>query len=226
MKKLSFLLPVLFLISLGTACTINLPLDMMDDYDGVHVTMTIVPDDADVLLNGKWIGAAYEFSSARSALRLASRQNELVFKKPGYVEEAVDLRSYSSRNITLKLNLELQGGKTAGAPAVKDIPLQEDDEAYAAETEIPPPAPPVEKKDEVEERSLTSVFLTVTPAETAIYIDGKFWGLAPEGGKIENLRLKPGKYVFEAFKPGFRAYKKEVAVAQAEKFTLNIALQK
>jgi hypothetical protein len=225
MKKISFLLPVLFFISLGAACTINLPFDTMDDYDGVHVVMKIVPDDADVLLNGKLIGTAYEFSSARSALRLSSRQNELVFKRKGFIEEAVDLRSYSSRNITLKINLELQGGKAALEPAAKDIPLQEDDEAYVAETEMPP-SPPAEKPGPTEERFLTSVLLTVSPAETAIYIDGKFWGLAPEGGKIENLRLEPGKYVFEAFKPGFRAYKKEVAVPKAEKFTLAIALQK
>jgi hypothetical protein len=226
MKKISFLLAVLFFISLGAACTINLPFDTMDGYDGVYVIMKIVPDDADVLLNGKLIGAAYEFSAPQSALRLASRQNELVFKKQGYVEEAVDLRSYSSRNITLRINLEPQGAKVASEPAGKDVLLKEDNEAYAAESETPPPQPPVEKTDEVEERSLTSVFLTVTPAETAIYIDGKFWGLAPEGGKIENLRLKPGKYVFEAFKPGCGAYKKEVAVPKAEKFTLAIALQK
>jgi len=227
MKKISFLLPVLFFISLGAACTINVPYDVMSDYDGVYVIMKIVPDDADVLLNGKLIGTAYEFSTSRSALRLASRLNELVFKKKGYVEEAVDLRSYSSRNITLRINLELQAGKTAAAPAAKDTEAKDtEQEAYAAETETPPPPPPAEKPDAPEERFLTSVLLTVTPAETAIYIDGKFWGLAPEAGKIENLRLKPGKYVFEAFKPGFSSYKKEVAVPKAEKFTLAITLQK
>jgi hypothetical protein len=226
MKKISFWLPVLFLTCLGAACTINLPFDAMDDYDGVYVIMKLVPDDADVLLNGKLIGAAYEFSSARSALRLASRQNELVFKKKGYIEEAVDLRSYSSRNITLKINLEPQRGKIAAEPAVETASAREADEAYAAETETLPPPPPAQKPDTAEGRFLATVILTVTPAEAAIYIDGKFWGLAPEGGKIENLRLEPGKYVFEAFKPGFRAYKKEVAVPKAEKFTLNIALQK
>ena len=183
MKKISFLLPVLFFISLGAACTINVPYDVMDDYDGVYVIMKIVPDDADVLLNGKFIGVAYEFSSSRSALRLASRQNELVFKKKGYVEEAVDLRSYSSRNITLKINLEAQAEKAASETAHKDIPDKEADEAYAAETETPPPPPPAEKPNATEERFLTSVILTVTPAETAIYIDGKFWGLAPGRGK-------------------------------------------
>jgi hypothetical protein len=226
MKKISILLPVLFFISLGVACTINVPYDVMDDYDGVYVIMKIVPDDADVLLNGRFIGAAYEFSSSKSALRLASRENELVFKKKGYFEEAVDLRSYSSRNITLKINLELQTGKAASETAHKDIPDQKADEAYAAETEAPPPPPPAEKQNATEERFLTSIILTVTPAETAIYIDGKFWGLAPEGGKIENLRLKPGTYAFEAFKPGFNVFKKQVVVPKQEKFALTIVLQK
>ena len=226
MKKISFLLPVLFFISLGAACTINVPYDVMDDYDGVYVIMKIVPDDADVLLNGRFIGAAYEFSSSGSALRLASRQNELIFKKKGYVEEPVDLGAYSSRNITLKINLESQAGKVTAEPADKATPAQEADEAYAAETETPPPQPPAEKLNATEERFLTSVILTVIPAETAIYIDGKFWGLSPEGGKIENLRLKPGEYVIEAFKPGFNVYKKEIAVPKQEKFTLAITLQK
>ena len=219
-------MPILFFISMGAACTINVPYDVMDDYDGVYVVMKIVPDDADVLLNGKFIGAAYEFSSSRVALRLASRQNELVFKKKGFVEEAVDLRTYSSRNITLRFNLESQTGKVVAKPANMDIPNHDADEAYAAETETPPPPPPAEKPAAPEERPLTLVLLTVTPVETAIYIDGKFWGLAPEGGKIENLRLKPGKYVFEAFKPGFSAYKKEVTVPKGDKFNLAITLQK
>lgn len=226
MKKISFLLPVLFFIIFNAACTINVPYDAMDDYGGVNIIMKIAPDDADVLLNGKFIGAAYEFSTLRSALRLASRQNELVFRKKGYNEEAVDLRAYSSRNITLNINLELQAAKAAALPAGKDIPLEEEDEAYAAETETPPPPPSAEKPDTTEERFLTAVILTVVPAETALYIDGKFWGLSPDVGKIENLRLKPGKYVFEAFKPGFSVYKKEVAVPKAGKFELAIALQK
>jgi hypothetical protein len=187
--------------------------------------MKVVPDDADVLLNGRFIGAAYEFSTYDSALRLASRQNELLFKKKDFTEEYVDLRAYSSRNITLKINLEWETGKMPAETAAKKIPAQKDKEAYTAKTETPPPLP-AEKPAEPEERFLTSLSLNVTPAEAAIYIDGKFWGLAPEQGKIENLRLKPGQYVFEVFKPGFSAYKKEVAVPKQEKFTLTIALQK
>jgi hypothetical protein len=226
MKKIRLMLLVLFVISLGVACTIHFPFDMLDDYEGVSVVMKIVPDDADVLLNGRFIGAAYEFSTPGSALRLASRQNELVFKKEGYGEESVDLRTYSSRNITLRLNLESRALKAAVEAPQKNLPPDKNDEAYQAKSETPPPLPANEKAATEKNRFLAAIILTITPAETALYIDGKFWGVAPEGGKIENLRLEPGKYVFEAFKPGYQSYKKEISVPKQEKFSLDIALRK
>jgi hypothetical protein len=226
MKKIRLMLLALFFISLGIACTIHFPFDMLDDYEGVTVTMKIVPDDADVLLNGKFIGVAYEFSSPRSALRLASRLNELVFKKEGYREESVDLRTHASRTITLRLNLEERSLKTAAEAPAKSLPADANDEAYKAESETSPPLPADEKTAPEKNRFLATVVLTVAPDETALYIDGKFWGVAPEGGKIENLRLEPGKYLFEAFKPGYQNYKKEISVPKQVKFSLDIALQK
>jgi len=221
MKNISLISAVLFFILVSAACSINVPWDIMDDYDGVRVVMRVSPDDADVLLNGRLIGAAYEFSSSGSALRLASRQNELVFKKRGFREEAIDLRSYSSRNITLKIVLENES-----IPEIEaSVSPPEEEQAYEAKSE-PLPAQPAAKPIAAEERSLTQVTLTVTPAETAIYIDGKFWGLAPAEGKTASLRLPPGKYVFAAFKPGFRIYNKEISVPKQDEFTLAISLQK
>jgi len=225
MKNISLLSAVLFFSIAFAACTINVPYDMMDDYDGVHIVMHVAPDDADVLLNGRFIGAAYEFASAGSALRLASRQNELVFKKKGFREEVIDLRSYSSRNITLKVNLESENTPDATEPAVAKVSAPEDQQAYDAKSELTLPQP-AEKPTVAEERSLTQVTMTVTPEETAIYIDGNFWGLAPAEGKTATLRLKPGKYVFTGFKPGFRIYSKEITVPKQENFALAIALQK
>lgn len=208
----------------SSACTINVPWDMMDDYDGVHVVMIVSPDDADVLLNGKLIGAAYEFASPAAALRLASRQNELVLKKKGFREEVVDLRAYSSRNITLRINLQNETAPATAASLPGKAPASENQSAYEAKSE-PMPALPAEKPAMPEETFLTRMKLTVTPDEAAIYIDGKFLGLSPEKGSIENLRLKPGKHVFEIFKPGHGAYKKEITVPKQEKFDLAISLQ-
>ncbi|MFH2108388.1 MAG: PEGA domain-containing protein [Chrysiogenia bacterium] len=225
MKNISLISAVLFFILVSAACSINVPWDIMDDYDGVRVVMRVNPDDADVLLNGRFIGAAYEFSSAGLALRLASRQNELVFKKKGFREEAVDLRSYSSRHITLKIILESEDILDSAEPAIAEAAAAEEQQAYEAKSE-PIRALPAEKPVAAEERSLTRITLTVTPEEAALYIDGKFWGLAPAEGKTASLRLPPGKYVFSAFKPGFSIYKKEITVPRQDEFTLAIALLK
>ena len=84
MKNIRFAMMILIFVGACAACTFNVPWETMDDYDGVRVVMHVVPDDADVLLNGRFIGAAYEFASPGSALRLASRLNELVFEEKGF----------------------------------------------------------------------------------------------------------------------------------------------
>ncbi len=225
MKKISQMATVLFFVCVFSACSFNVPWDVMDDYNGVRVVMHVAPDDADVLLNGRLIGAAYEFSSAGLALRLASRQNELRFSKKGFREEVIDLSSYHSRNITLRVELELEDNFTIAKAGAAKPPTPEEQPAYEAKSE-PIPAQPEERPVAAAERFLTQVALTVTPEETAVYIDGKFWGLAPAEGKTAILRLPPGKYVFTAYKPGFKSFSREVTIPRQEKFALAIALQK
>ncbi len=219
MKKLR-LLPV-FAIVVGSfaACSIHIPWDVMDDYDGVRVVMRVVPDDADVLLNGRFIGAAYEYASAGLALRLASRENELEFRKKGFGRKVVDLRGYPTRNITIKLNLEAEGPREESAVEAPGDP------AYEAKSEPLPPQP-AETPASADARFLTQVAVTVTPEETAVYIDNRFWGLSTVERKTFFLRLPPGKYTFAAFKPGYAAYGKEIVVPKQEKFELEITLQK
>jgi hypothetical protein len=231
MKKTSSILAVICFIGLGAACTFDFPYETLAEPDNVRVTMQVVPDDADVWLNGGLIGSAYEFSTPRSALRLASLQNELLFTKKGFSEERIDLSSYSDRNIVLRIEMKAAEPRSNGViiprpPAITGGTLTPGT-AHADEAQTEPLVPlPAEKPEEGEVPFLTSIVLTVAPAETAIYIDGKFWGLAPETGKIENLRLRPRKYEIQAFKPGFNVFKKEFVVPKAEKFSISFALQK
>ncbi len=199
MKNLRILSVLLFIICVFAACSIHVPWELLDDYDGVRVVMRVTPDDADVLLNGRFIGAAYEYAASGVALRLASRENELVFRKKGYGEKVVDLRSYSSSRITLKVELPPAASPAPEEPASR--PAADEDQAYEAQSEPLKPLP-AEEPVLPAERFLTQVSLTVAPEETAVYIDGRFWGLAA-AGKTMFLRLPPGKYAFAAFKPGF-----------------------
>ena len=225
MKNIRFAIVILIFIGACAACTLNVPWDVMDDYDGVRVVMHVVPDDADVLLNGRFIGAAYEFATPGTALRLASRLNELVLKKKGYREKAFDLRDFSSRNITLKAELESAALPAAAAAQPAPTAPAEDNPAYEAKSEPLPPLP-AEKPAAPEKGFVTEVALTVTPDEASVYIDGKFWGLAPADGKPADLRLPPGKYSFSVFKPGFKPYSREIVIPRQAAFSLAIALQK
>ncbi len=231
MKKIWYLLLVLPLLVLS-ACTLHIP-----PYDiGVRqtapdewrVVLLVEPDDAEVLLNGKFIGEAYEFSSAKSALRLSSNYHELVVKRDGYKEEVVDLRDYSTQDITLRLNLR----KKQVYSGYRKETRKEDPEgktvkpeytAKKAEEKTPPPQP---ETTEFEEKVVSvKVTLEISPKEASIYLDGKFWGIAPESGKIENLRFKRGTYTLEVVKPGYKTAKEVIKVKDTD-LKLSIRLLK
>lgn len=222
MKNLRFFPVIAIVICVFAACSIHVPWEVLDDYDGVRVIMRVTPDDADVLLNGRFIGAAYEYAASGLALRLASRENDLAFRKKGYREKVIDLRAYSSSRITLKFELVPETSSAPAGPAAEEAG---DEQAYEAKSEPLKPQPE-EAAAPAPERFLTQVALTVTPEEAAVYIDGRFWGLAPAADKTIFLRLPPGKYAFAVFKPGYAALTREIVVPKQEKFLLEIALKK
>ncbi len=227
MKTTRLALVIALLAAGGAACAIHIPWEAMDDYDGVRVVMLVTPDDADVLLNGRFIGAAYEYADSRVALRLASRANELAFRRKGFREKVVDLRDYPSRRITLRVDLAPEAGAAPGAAAARPEtpPAPADrDQAYEAQSEPLPPLPP--ERPDGEERFLVEVALTVIPEEAAVYVDGRFWGVAPAAGKFMALRLPPGRHAVAAFKPGYAPLAREVSVPKQEKYELRIALEK
>jgi len=221
MKNLRYIPVLVSVICVFAACSINVPWEVLDDYDGVRVVMHVTPDDADVLLNGRFIGAAYEYAASGLALRLASRENDLVFRKKGFREKAVNLRSYSSSRITLRFELAPES-----APATDETVVGDAAEESSYEAQSEPLKPQPAEQPQPAERFLTQVSLTVTPEESAVYIDGRFWGLAPAAGKALFLRLPPGKYAVAAFKPGYAPHSSEIVVPKQEKFDLTIDLKK
>lgn len=221
MKKIVYAgLVVLILIMAG--CTFHFPYDDWDvNYSDYRVVLLVNPDDADVLLDGKFIGTAYEFASAASPLRLHSRNHELVIKKEGYTEEVINLSDYSKPDITIRVKL-LQERSYYQAPVKESTGVEPKPRPSAPEYKPVPQVEPVKEpptttEEEMEETNAkklepVNVTLEILPKEAAIYLNGKFWGISPEGGVIKNLRLEPGKYTLEIVKPGYLSIKKELDV--------------
>jgi len=224
------LLAVLLMLVLP-GCAFHIPPYGTDwESPTIYVTLEVEPDNAVVLLNGKWIGEAYEFSNPDSAIRLASRNNEIIIKKEGFVEEVINLYDYSSRYIKVRIKL-LRDNDYAppAAPVTTPEPGPKPAKPAKDPAYIPKPAPEREMPLQAEDPqpsviTTVAVVLTVTPEESSIYLDGKFWGISPKGGKIENVHLKPGKYVFEVVKPGYKSYKKEIAIAVKKDSTFNLTI--
>jgi len=217
MKKI-FYPALLGAILLLPACSFHFPADWDSEYSygDYSIVLKVNPDDAHVLLNGKFIGEAYEFSTRASALKIRSARNELVIKKEGYLEEEIDLEKYSMRRLTITLELK------------PDRVMKR--ETVPADSGITPPPPPKEDKGKVvkerevprgEVKSVVAgefgrVVLEVSPVEASIYVDGKFWGIVPEGGVINNFNLPKGKHRIEVVKPGYKTVQKNITVAGKE----------
>jgi|GEM_PF-584232 len=212
-----------------SACSLTIPPDWdwePDENDEINIVILADPDDAQVLLNGKWIGDAYEFAAPKTALRLTSRNNELVIKRQGYVEEPIDLYNYSRSNVTIRLKLKkdrdyketsIPTSRKPSRPQPPPPPKKEKtpQSEYEAKTEPQPSTPPeTVEKTEAEEQAaqLVDITLEISPAEASIYIEGVFFGISPAEGKIENLRLKKGKYTLDVFKPGYKPFTLELTV--------------
>jgi hypothetical protein len=222
------LIAFLFLFS---ACALTFPPDWEDyDYQPIRIILKINPDDAQVIFNGKWIGDAYEFSTYKTAIKLNSRNNELIIKREGYIEEVIDLNRYRSDDVTIRLDLRRdldyrESTKSEQKPIPKTKPVErKNTEVYQPKTETPPPTVPQEESSVIDAK-IVELSLHVLPEESSIYLNGKFLGISPEGGKIENLRLKQGKYSIEVVKPGYKTYKKEWEFKNP-KATLTISLEK
>jgi len=228
MKKI-FYMAILAIILLLPACSFHFPSDWDSEYSygDYSIVLKVNPDDAHVLLNGKFIGEAYEFSTRASALKIRSKRNELVIKKQGYIEEEIDLDKYNMRRITITMDLEpdmvsVKKTVTKGEVAPPSPPPKEEKE-YKVVKEMKVP------KGEVKSSTpgvFSKVVLEVGPSDSSIYVDGKFWGVAPENGVINNFNLQKGKHRIEVLKPGYKSVLKLINVTGQKEIKVTIKLDK
>jgi hypothetical protein len=224
MKK-TMILSFLSILILMPACAMYWDGLYETEYRVYRIIFRVQPDDAHILLNGRFIGETFEFSTSYSALELTSKNHEIVIKKKGYKEEMIDLHQYSSRNIVIQLQMKEDNALIPETRKEKPVPKTEKPE-YMAKTE-PVKEPVTESKSQVESNlSSINITLEIQPVDAAIYLNGKFWGIVPETGKIENLKLKSGTYTLEVIKPGYKSSKRTIEIKGQKLIKITIKLEK
>ena len=197
------------------ACTIHMPFDPVSDYDfrTYNIVFEVVPDDALILVDGRLVGEAYEFSQPEAALRLRGVRHEVVIKREGYREEVVSLREYGGSRVLVRRNLTPETPETGIRPPQAPVqPEAKTVEPQPIPDEEVPPEEAAEEAPEAPSMEAVTVSLEVKPAEAAIYLNGDFWGISPPSGRIDSLRLMPGTYTIEVVRPGYASVKKVIEV--------------
>ena len=89
MRVLIFCVAGILIVFLS-ACSFYLPSDYDRDFNDYRVILLVEPENAHVLLNGRFIGEAYEFSTSKSAIRLSSRdKRNNIFNLQAYWESCI-----------------------------------------------------------------------------------------------------------------------------------------
>lgn len=190
-----------------------------------RIIFRVEPDNSKILLDGRFIGEAYEFSTPETALRLRSRDHEIIIKNKGYEEESIDLKKFMTRNITIEVHMK-EDKRLSGIRPEEETKAEEKKPEYIAKTApVKEPEAVTEPEKPIVARMIEINF-EILPAEAAIYLNGKFWGISPEDGKIQNQYLKAGTHTIEVVKPGYKSIRKVVELKGQKQLTVTITLEK
>jgi len=216
MKRLALFLVFLSVV-VSAGCALHIPGPVFDDEYGlypIYVRLNIDPDDAEVYLDGRLIGEAYEFSAFSSSIRLSSHNHRLVFRRDGYFETVVDLDNYRGRRIIL--DQRLRPFSSEGTPAAQA--------SEPARTENP--AAGGDDGSAVAEGATTryALILTIEPAEATIYVNGRFWGIVPSSGRIGRVAFAEKEIDLDVMKPGFKPWHQKIVLTE-EGEELNVKLE-
>jgi hypothetical protein len=206
--------------------------------------LEVKPRDAQVYLDGYFVGVVDQFDGVFQRLDLPTGEHEISVYLKGY-------RTYRQRTLfrpgesyTFKAILE---PLTAGTPdepvpqASADDPSREPRDPRAPYRRDPggddpnrqPPPQPGERgrtmpPDRGGERrgpegSFGTLNIRVQPGDATVIIDGERWD-GPEGGSRLAVQLAGGSHRVEVRKDGFRPYSSTIQIRPGETQALNISL--
>ncbi|MBI2567631.1 MAG: PEGA domain-containing protein [Candidatus Schekmanbacteria bacterium] len=216
-----------------------------------YIETHVEPEEAWVYVDGDYVGEADDLDGWPDRLVLEPGRHTLEFRLRGYRSLVVDV--YISRGKTLRLSYTLMHGGgyerlTRGEPPRDPEPWAEprdygdadrDDEKsrgperYGSAT-VPPPGnererPSVPDPESAQagaysdEERVGTLKLKISPENSAIYIDGEFWGTA-RGADWGYLYLAPGEHAIEVTHPRAGSTRKTVKIEVDKEQSLEIRL--
>jgi hypothetical protein len=208
--------------------------------DLTAVDTKVTPEHARVVLNGEVIGVADDFDGSPGYLYLKPGHYTIEFSLKGYRTEEMEIDAQPGRFYPIELKLARIPGETP-APwynRPEGLPVGR---VFGPMETAPPaasnPGPDTGMRPEFGERPReappavrtvtgAALDLRVTPANAAIYIDGKLVGTGEELGRLERgISVAPGKHRVEVMAPGMSSRSIDVDVPEGQRQQVVVALE-
>lgn len=202
----------------------------------------VKPRNAQVYLDGYYVGVVDEFDGVFQRLDLRPGEHELTVYLPGH-------RSYTQRTLFrpgegyhFKAILEpLPAGappEPQPQPSGRDPYRDPQDEPYGPPRNAYPPRDEPQRTRPLPERQgdrpgdprppengFGTLNVRVQPVDAVIVIDGERWD-SPEGGSRLVLELAAGSHRVEVRKDGFKTYSTTLQIRPGQTETLNVSLSR
>lgn len=199
--------------------------------------LNVRPKDAEVYLNGHYIGTTGNYDGYPQFLWLEEGEYELIFYKEGFetVRRIYDVRA----GLQVDVEMRMQEGTAESpetlshrsappesfAPPADDVADSGYDAGWAGNA---PGGPPGTTTDAVSgvidaRQSPARVRIAVTPSDASIYVDGRFVGTGEQlGGTFGALLLEAGKHTVEIVHPSYETRTIEFEVDSGEELDLDV----
>jgi PEGA domain len=191
------------------------------------VRVLVTPKEAQVYVDGYFVGLVDDFDGWSQRLRLVPGEHEIAFYLEGYrtVHERLLFRPGASYKLRHRLEKLAPGEPNPPRPEPEPGPARDTPRPPAGEPPAGyhPAAPPEDDSAAPEAEDFGTLAIRVQPADAVVQIDGERWD-SPLGGSRLQVQLSQGTHRVAITKEGFRPYSTEVQVRAGEVTTLNVSL--
>jgi hypothetical protein len=191
------------------------------------VRVLVEPKDAQVYVDGYFVGLVDDFDGWAQRLRLVPGEHEIAFYLDGYRPVHEKLLFRPSAGYKLRYTLEkLAPGEAApprpepAAGAERRAPSRPAEEPPGYERNEPP-----ERETQPAADAFGTLALRVQPEDAVVQIDGERWD-GPLGGSRLQVQLAEGSHSLVVSKDGYRSYTADVEIRPGEVTTVNVSLPK
>ncbi len=187
------------------------------------VRLKVKPRDAEVLVDGYYVGTVDDFDGTFQSLKLEPGPASIEIRAPGFEALRLDVRVLAGRKITYEENMRAGDPGEAPQPsAARRPPARGPGPAVAEGRPVPPdrdaePGPPAGY--DRQPPTFGGVRLRVEPRNARVFVDGYYVGTVDDFDSGRGLPLESGPQSIEIRADGYESLQLQVRILPDETIT-------